>query len=594
MYRSNVCDSEDARADQPLGILVPMKPHQLTAIHKMKTMETTNTLWYGDEGMTVSSATLGILADKAGYGKTLTMLGLICSNDDFCRPNDRHMISKTMWCGQSFSIRYDQFPEPPVESYITSTLIVVPHGPVFSQWQRAIQSQTVLNMCPISSSPELAMVPRDLEEARRYLSTFDIVLVSGTYYPRFREKHDVTPGLQFWNRSVIDEPHSISMGGRRMRDITTKFAWFITATPENLKWPVSTGYVRQSWPNHLAEAIKYLTVKNTDDYVSQSFSLPGRLVKRYLCKDRYNLFAINGFASAAVMDMLNADDIDAAMHVLRGNVGDDIMTLIADDLKIDIANKTIEIEGIGRQTLPEREKRLRLERAAGELRSLKDRYENIQERMNGLDEKDCAICYEIYKDPVSLPCTHVFCGNCIMRWVKEKTGRYHSAVPCPICNVQIGMSKIVRLTGEVSEPMPEPSLTKEQVVLRLLTDYPDGKFILFSNHDGSFRRLQESLHRANIDSKQLKGQASIQTRVLDEFRTGQVKVIMLNSRYCGSGIDIHEATDVILYQAFDQGTTQQVCARADRVGRTAQLRVHHLYHFNELKDVKAADCVVTM
>lgn len=594
MYRSVVCDSDDVRAVQPPGIMITMKPHQLTAIHKMKTMETTNSLNYSDEGLSVSSATIGILADKAGYGKTLTMLGLICSNDEFSRPNDRHMISRRMWCGQSFNIRHDEFPEPPVESYITSTLIIVPHGPVFTQWMKAIETQTVLSMCPISSSSELAMIPGDIEQARRYLSTFDVVLVSGTYYPRFRDKHEQSSGLQFWNRSVIDEPHSISMGGRRMRDVTTKFAWFITATPENLKSPVSTGYIRQSWPNHASEAIEFLTVKNTDEYVKQSFRLPERLVKRYLCKDRYNLFAINGFASAAVMDMLNADDIDAAMRVLRGNVGDDIMTLIANDLKTDITNKTIELEGISRQTLPDRDKRLKMQKLSGELQSLRDRYDNIQERMNGLDEKECAICYEIYRDPVTLACAHVFCGNCIMRWVKEKTGRYNAAVFCPICKEQIDVSRIVRMTGDVSEPIPEPKLTKEQVVVRLLRDFPNGKFILFSNHDGSFSRLQGTLNSSNIESRQLKGQSSIQTRVLDEFRTGQIKVIMLNSRYCGSGIDIHEATDVILYQAFDEGTTQQVCARADRVGRTTQLRVHHLYHYNELKDIKAKNCIVTM
>lgn len=43
----------------------------------------------------------------------------------------------------------------------------------------------------------------------------------------------------------------------------------------------------------------------------------------------------------------------------------------------------------------------------------------------------CTICFEIYKDPKTLPCLHSFCKDCINNLRQEKAGK--NSYPCPIC-----------------------------------------------------------------------------------------------------------------------------------------------------------------
>lgn len=596
MYRNFHCDADDARATQPSDIKTVLKPHQLTSLQKMQNMERTNTIRYETNAgkFSLTEVTKGILADPPGYGKTLCMLALIANNKIFGKPKTR-AVASGHWSGQSFAIREDLTDDNENEAfYVQSTIVVVPHGPVFTQWINAIDKSTTLTYLSICKSTDLNQIPKAIEDAITYLSTFDIIMISGTYYPKFRELHPY-PGLNYWNRSVIDEAHSLFTSRKRMRDMTTKFAWFITATPTSLNWPVSSGYIRSSWDNLAYQSIKYLSVKNCDEYVVQSFTLPPKTIYSYLCKDIYNLNAVTGFASAAVMDMLNANDLDAAVHALRGREGDDVMTLIAKDVQIDINNRRIELDTVNRQTLTDRDRKIRTDRIQSELASLEERYKNIQERMKDLDEKECPICYEVYEDPVSLACTHVFCGECIMRWIQEQSCKHRSfQACCPDCKTKIDIEKIVRLNDNASLPQRKlPRMTKDTVVLKLINENIDSKFIIFSNHDGSFRRLKDSLDAAHISSKQLKGQSSYQNKVLEDFRKGDLRVIMLNSRYSGSGIDIHDATDVILYQKFDEATTQQVCARADRVGRSSSLKVHNLFHINETRGIPTDEFIIT-
>ena len=54
------------------------------------------------------------------------------------------------------------------------------------------------------------------------------------------------------------------------------------------------------------------------------------------------------------------------------------------------------------------------------------------------------------------------------------------------------------------------------------------------------------------------------------------QVIFLNSKYNGAGINLQEATDIILYHEMNFNTETQIIGRANRIGRKIPLNVHHL------------------
>ena len=53
-------------------------------------------------------------------------------------------------------------------------------------------------------------------------------------------------------------------------------------------------------------------------------------------------------------------------------------------------------------------------------------------------------------------------------------------------------------------------------------------------------------------------------------------MIFLNSNFNGAGINLQEATDIILYHEMPLNVQNQIIGRANRIGRTEALNVHHL------------------
>jgi len=56
---------------------------------------------------------------------------------------------------------------------------------------------------------------------------------------------------------------------------------------------------------------------------------------------------------------------------------------------------------------------------------------------------------------------------------------------------------------------------------------------------------------------------------------------MLNAQYNGSGLNLQETTDIILYHKFNKFSEEQIIGRANRMGRNDVLYVHQLLYNNE-------------
>ena len=355
-YQNFECNQADEKASQPDDIKIQLKPHQLTSIAKMAAMEAGRIAYDTPNGLyEVDAVSIGILADKAGYGKTMTTLGLLASNQEIDVQTSVVQSSFEWSIGQAFCIRKNSnYLETHVDLFLNTTLIVVKRGIVFQQWSKAISQNTTLTCIEISTERHLSIRNRELLQAS--IRGKNIVLVSDSVYRNFMYASE----LRHWKRVVVDEADDIFCPS--MPDVSAKFIWFVTATPERLIKLRNKGFIRNACPQMLFYEsrllYKFIMVRNEDSYILGSFNVPSCTTTCYLCREAYQ--GLCEFATPHLQELLNANDLQGALQSLNGTDGDDINRLIVRKTGTEIENLKIMIEAVERQIMPERDKQAKL------------------------------------------------------------------------------------------------------------------------------------------------------------------------------------------------------------------------------------------
>ena len=135
---------------------------------------------------------------------------------------------------------------------------------------------------------------------------------------------------------------------------------------------------------------------------------------------------------------------------------------------------------------------------------------------------------------------------------------------------------------EIVEVEPEEQLEKKSdALLRIFKENPEGKFLVFGRYDNPFTTIEEGISSLGIRVKQLKGNKDAVASTLRAFQGGDLRCLLLNSHYAGSGLNITAATHVILLHAMTHEEEKQILGRAYRMGRTAPLHFIRLLHQDE-------------
>jgi len=100
------------------------------------------------------------------------------------------------------------------------------------------------------------------------------------------------------------------------------------------------------------------------------------------------------------------------------------------------------------------------------------------------------------------------------------------------------------------------------------------KVIVFSSYDETFDVIRHDLDEYKIDFAELSGQRSVRESKLEQFMCGKIKVIFLNSRFNGAGINLQNVDEIIMYHRMGEMLKTQVMGRALRIGRRDELIVH--------------------
>jgi SNF2 family DNA or RNA helicase len=575
-------------------------------------MENVGTITYKNrDAMIKISTNIGIIGDIVGYGKTLTALSIIAHN-----PLDNIHINSAKVHSFHSNRAYNYFTAetvnsnlPNMDNMINSTLIIVPRGPVYVQWEKTLKESTDLKYIAIEDlnfikkNMPLINTPDRAHDIIDYFNQFDVVLIKNTTLDRLLEYYNYSDSnakylIYNWRRIMIDECHDII---NKIEIFNYLFIWLISGTYFNMCHKISSSSYSQYYNIKdilRDDYINYILVKCNKEFVKESFKIPPIIEYYHLCKMSKYLKVIKKYINSAILDKINANDISGAIKDLGGKneTEEGMAALICADMNKNLSNKHREREYIASLDIVEENKVNRLKTIDNEIASIEGKIKDLTERITEINNKICSICLDNVTQPIILECTHIFCGGCLFQFLNANTlGTITKK--CPDCRAEIksteNLTAIVSIkdsnaiTNDIAKDdnkslIGKGILNKEDTLLEILKNKPDGKFIVFSRVD-VFTNIIKILVSNGITFAELKGNTSHMMNVLKDFKNGIINVILLTTQYAGYGIDINYATDVIIFHSMAVDK-QQAIGRAQRVGRTNNLIVHNLCFEHELEE----------
>ena len=547
--------------------------HQKNNVLKMEYQESTKEreYTYGNRKTKIST-NMGILNDKVGSGKTLAMVSLLSRSKIKDEPlEERYFYPWTIDMGSNHYFSF--ITEEQISFRPLNLNIIICSSAIFQQWASELD-KTDLTYRKIIKTADISSLDKNVIE------NLDVVLVT---YNRYRDFAGYLTNIYRtenvgFKRLIFDE---LQLSGV-LPMTKAKFYWIISAT---LPYD-DAGFANRTLYNNAICSLmsnvkqKYVVVKNTDAELSQSYQQSEIAYYKYMCFNKnFNIYGSR--VSNEVQRMIAADDIAGAIVALGGTKENKSL------LDIIIAKEENEIVGIKAQisyhsTINNDNSKVKIEEYKKKLKDAELSLENLKQKIkrDTEDDKECPLCSEEYKEPViTFCCNSVMCSGCVK-------SLYNTTQKCPFCRVKLDMKKMaISSSREEEEKKEEEEVdkrTKLEVVKQIITSNPEGKFILFSEFNPSFDSIKATLTEYNITHAEVKGTSDAKQKYIRLFKEGKIKVLFLNSRNDGSGIDLPETTDIILYHKMSSENIEtQVLGRALRLGRTAPLKVHRLLYSEE-------------
>ncbi len=499
---------------QPVHIRTGLFYHQLVSIYNMENLETNNTIWVDD---TVYIKTrVGILADMPGYGKTLSMLGLIAR--DSARPMTDDASSSVYKKIESGSELCKRVRLQPVDD-VDATLIIT-NPSLIGQWEKELSCTSL--------AYEVVKAKRDVEN----IGAQSIVLCPSNFYHAFST---VFKDCRF-RRLVIDEPNTVKLTG--LNGVSARFIWLMTATPFDLFGKTRSKYLNDILPDDF-DIVGNIIIKNPDAFVKSSFEMP---------PTRHTYIESTDLCPKLLKGII--PDCQYAM-LASGNIGRFLSTV-----------------GIKRDS--QKHFLLQLEEHMKESHADVPRLQVLQQRIRDIMRVDCHICMDGIQNPlVTSCCQQVMCTGCLTAWI-DLTGT------CPVCRAQLTLQN----TTYIDVPMDETSdhikpVSRFQIVDRILKAKDGSKILIYTHFEKTGQQLQKFLGTA-FQWADLRGTRGHKEKVLDDYKSGSLNILLLTSLVDSAGFNLENTTDIVMFDQPSEYIETQVIGRALRVGRTCELNVHHI------------------
>lgn len=505
--------------------------HQLISISNMEQLEQNK---YIDTINSRTETNIGINADMIGFGKTLSMIGLIVRDRmgwDMSTPF-LHENIQSRFNNRIITKTFDKYTKLPCTIVLINSILL-------SQWTHELTLSS-LRVSTISKKNHIATC--DI--------TVDVILVTHNVFNTFVKTYKTYA----WKRFIYDEPSAFRM--TYMAPLVSGFTWLLCSTPNLISSTHrnTKGYMANLVCDLVDFEVLYepIILKTNDEIVKKSYPLPTIQINFHEC--RTLLYKItNGIIPSHITDLMLAHNIKGVIDMLecsRSTIVDSIRNKKRTEIEeIDTKISVLPIDNTLIGTLQLQKSHLTIQ------------IQELDNRFNEMLTSTCPICMELINCPVmDTHCQTIFCGVCINKWKAQ-------SLSCPICRLPLEMITIEQ---------PTNIKTKLECIYELLsTIKPTQRFIIFSNFIESFIPIESWCVDNSVPFINFKCTESIQRDIVS-FKNGTVQLLLMHSLYKGVGLNLQETTDIVLFHPVSHTTESQVFGRANRIGRHRdnQLVVH--------------------
>ena len=534
---------------------IQLYKHQLASIYKMENLEEEQIV-YRSNGL-IKHTKIGLNCDCTGYGKTLSMLGLIIRNKmswDLDTPFVMENV-QTVSAGIIINRKIERLEKLKANLVLISSSLV-------HQWENEIKN-TDLSYLIVSNK-------KNLESTN--FNDYDIVIVIPSMYNYLMQINN----NKAWKRFLYDEPGHLRVSG--MKKVIAGFYWLITATPNEIIRQHKN--CRESFMKKILvddcfitiqEQFEGMIIKNDDDFVKLSFNMPQTLEFFHNCYQPV-LKTLSGIVDANLHKLIESGNIEGAINHLGGK-SKNLIELV----KQNKFQKLEKLKGLVYvyKNIDKNEEKLK--KTEEEITEINNDIAEIEKRTTAMLNEKCSICMQKFVEPVlETNCQNIFCGKCFLKWLEKSNS-------CPLCRAEVLQHELVYLTNKtdllsdnLKNEEEQQKITQLEMTVKIINNNKSGKFIIYSSNDLCFEPLCRILKENNITFTTLKGNYKTRESCIENFKSGDINVILLNTNYNGSGLNLQEATDIIMYHTMSDGIKNQIIGRANRIGRLIPLNVHYL------------------
>ncbi len=516
-----------------------------------------------------------VYSDKKGAGKTRVICHLLMRDK---MPVIKEKIFNTYY---SYTILT-------VTSYskkvFNSSIIIV--GPsILGQWETEL-NRLKLKYLPIKVRKD---IPENVSKKN------NIILVSTKYFIEFLSGFDKD---YVFRRIIYDEPDTNMISNCPNLSNICQSLILVTATPEGINRDRKRGEFIEMIRRVDSALIKVLSVKQTDSMIDSNIALPPVIRKVIMFKRNA---VINAILNANILphyivEMVQAGAIDEAYKALGvKEVTDQNLSIIA-TAKLDREIRIIRADDPDNPSI-ENQKRIE---------ELVNKRTDILQRLDENKTSDCVICYGPFDDDSNTTiCNHCFKyfhSECITEWF----GKHQN---CPNCRSQVAFNKLLYIPkkkqedddykegddegdedkegGEGGEQENDEKIDMERGriyesradafrYLIMSLNKPRNRVLVFTGYDGVHSRALNEIKKEKISHASLKGGVNTRHKKLEQFKSGEINFLILDSREDSAGIDLPETTHIIIYHDMPENYENQIIGRGHRIGRQNSLIVYNI------------------